>query len=156
MPVVNSCSFIGHLGSDPEKRYDAKGRPIVNFRMAVSNRSKDRETNEWVDDSMWMRVTVFGQAGERRIAAENFFKGIYETDLSAKELLTAVEVPVARKDSAHFFFEFARRHGDYAIAGLAAQVGARLARLASTRAIHFAESLSDASSASRPIVLIVN
>ncbi len=66
-------------------------------------------------------IIVRGQAGERRIAAEDFFTGIYETVLSAQELLVAVELPVARKNSAHFFFEFARRHGDYAIAGLAAQ-----------------------------------
>lgn len=66
-------------------------------------------------------IIVHGQAGERRIAALDFFKGIYETALSAQELLIGVELPVARKNSAHFFFEFARRHGDYAIAGLAAQ-----------------------------------
>jgi carbon-monoxide dehydrogenase medium subunit len=58
---------------------------------------------------------------ERRIAAEEFFRGIYETALSAQELLVGVELPAARKSSIHFFFEFARRHGDYAIAGLAAQ-----------------------------------
>ena len=66
-------------------------------------------------------IVVKGQTGERRIAAEDFFKGIYETDLSPQELLIAVELPVVRKNSAHFFHEFARRHGDYAIAGLAAQ-----------------------------------
>jgi carbon-monoxide dehydrogenase medium subunit len=66
-------------------------------------------------------IIVRGPAGERRIAAEDFFTGIYETVLSAQELLVAVELPVAQKNSAHFFFEFARRHGDYAIAGLAAQ-----------------------------------
>jgi aerobic carbon-monoxide dehydrogenase medium subunit len=66
-------------------------------------------------------IIVRGPAGERRIAAEDFFTGIYETVLSAQELLVAVELPVAGKNSAHFFFEFARRHGDYAIAGLAAQ-----------------------------------
>jgi carbon-monoxide dehydrogenase medium subunit len=66
-------------------------------------------------------IVVRGQAGERRIAAEAFFTGIYETVLSAQELLTAVELPVAPKNSAYFFHEFARRHGDYAITGLAAQ-----------------------------------
>jgi carbon-monoxide dehydrogenase medium subunit len=66
-------------------------------------------------------IIVRGPAGERRIAAEDFFTGIYETVLSAQELLVAVELPLAQKNSAHFFFEFARRHGDYAIAGLAAQ-----------------------------------
>jgi carbon-monoxide dehydrogenase medium subunit len=66
-------------------------------------------------------IIVRGQAGERRVAAGDFFKGIYETDLSARELLVAVELPAARNNAAHFFHEFARRHGDYAIAGLAAQ-----------------------------------
>lgn len=61
------------------------------------------------------------QAGERRIAAADFFKGIYKTALLAQDLLVAVELPVAQKKSAHFFYEFARRHGDYAITGLAAQ-----------------------------------
>jgi aerobic carbon-monoxide dehydrogenase medium subunit len=65
-------------------------------------------------------IVVRSRSGERRIAAAEFFKGIYETALSAQELLVAVELPVARKNSAHFFSEFARRHGDYAIAGLAA------------------------------------
>jgi carbon-monoxide dehydrogenase medium subunit len=66
-------------------------------------------------------IVVRGRTSERRIAAKEFFKGIYETALSADELLVAVELPAMRKNSTHFFHEFARRHGDYAIAGLAAQ-----------------------------------
>jgi carbon-monoxide dehydrogenase medium subunit len=66
-------------------------------------------------------IIARGSGGERRIAAEQFFTGIYETALVPQELLVAVELPVARKDSAHYFQEFARRHGDYAIVGLAAQ-----------------------------------
>jgi carbon-monoxide dehydrogenase medium subunit len=66
-------------------------------------------------------IVVRGPGGERRIAAEEFFTGIYETKLAPQDLLVAIEVPVARKGSAHFFQEFARRHGDYAIVGLAAQ-----------------------------------
>lgn len=77
-------------------------------------------------------VIVCGPHGERRIPAQEFFTGIYETALSPQELLMAVELPVKRKGSAHFFHEFARRHGDYAIVGLAAQsiiVGGRFADL---------------------------
>src|SRR4051812_15084633 len=66
-------------------------------------------------------IIVRGTQGERRIAAQDFFTGIYETALSPQELLVAVELPVAPKQSSHFFHEFARRHGDYAIVGLAAQ-----------------------------------
>jgi carbon-monoxide dehydrogenase medium subunit len=66
-------------------------------------------------------ILVRGQGGERRIAAQEFFTGIYETALWPAELLVAVELPAKPKNSAHFFREFARRHGDYAITGLAAQ-----------------------------------
>ncbi|CAN7429155.1 xanthine dehydrogenase family protein subunit M [Bradyrhizobium sp. LjRoot220] len=66
-------------------------------------------------------IIVRGPCGERRILAQEFFTGIYETALSSQELLVAVELPVVGKNSAHFFHEFSRRHGDYAIVGLAAQ-----------------------------------
>lgn len=62
-----------------------------------------------------------GPGGERRIGANEFFKGIYETALLPQELLVAIELPMAPTSSTHFFREFARRHGDYAIVGLAAQ-----------------------------------
>jgi aerobic carbon-monoxide dehydrogenase medium subunit len=83
-------------------------------------------------------IVIHGQAGERRVPARNFFTGIYETALSADELLTAVELPVARKDSAHFFCEFARRHGDYAIVGAAAQAMVAGDGLADLRLVFFA------------------
>src|SRR5712672_2669654 len=83
-------------------------------------------------------IVVCGQTGERRIAAEEFFTGIYETALSAQELLIAVEVPAAPKNSACFFHEFARRHGDYAIAGLAAQAIVQRGLFTDLRAAFFA------------------
>src|ERR1700709_1074211 len=83
-------------------------------------------------------VIVRGQAGERQVAAKDFFTGIYETALSPEELLVAVELPVARKNSSHFFHEFARRHGDYAIVGLAAQAMVRGDAFAELRLAYFA------------------
>jgi aerobic carbon-monoxide dehydrogenase medium subunit len=83
-------------------------------------------------------IIVSGQAGERRIAAEEFFTGIYETVLSAQELLVAVELPVTQKNTAHFFFEFARRHGDFAIVGLVAQAIMAADRFADLRMAFFA------------------
>jgi carbon-monoxide dehydrogenase medium subunit len=83
-------------------------------------------------------IVVRDQGGERRIAAVDFFRGIYETALSAEELLIAVELPVVRKNSAHFFSEFARRHGDYAITGLAAQAVVDSRVLTDLRLVFFA------------------
>ena len=68
-------------------------------------------------------VVVAGPAGERLVKAERFFKGLFEVDLAPGELVTAVEVPAQLKDQRSVFLELARRHGDYAIIGLAAYRG---------------------------------
>jgi len=82
-------------------------------------------------------IVVRGPAGERRIAAEDFFLGIYETALSESELLVAVEVPTPPLHAAHYFCEFARRHGDYAIVGLAAQAVVDNQKLIDFRPVFF-------------------
>jgi carbon-monoxide dehydrogenase medium subunit len=64
--------------------------------------------------------TIKNRTAERRVNAEQFFKGLFETDLKPGELLVAVEFPVAAKSDRSVFLELARRHGDYAIVGLAA------------------------------------
>jgi carbon-monoxide dehydrogenase medium subunit len=65
-------------------------------------------------------VIARGPKGERRIDADDFFTGLYCTALHPDELLVACEVPLAGADHWYGFNELARRHGDYAIAGLAA------------------------------------
>ncbi len=62
-------------------------------------------------------IVAHSAKGERRIAAGDFFRGIYETALAADEMIVAVEVP-KQAGRAHAFREIARRHGDYAIAGV--------------------------------------
>jgi carbon-monoxide dehydrogenase medium subunit len=64
-------------------------------------------------------LVLKGRAGERRVTAEAFFKGLFETALEPGELLVSVEFPVARAGDKSAFVELARRHGDYAIVGLA-------------------------------------
>jgi aerobic carbon-monoxide dehydrogenase medium subunit len=83
-------------------------------------------------------IVIIGPAGERRAPAKGFFTGIYDTVLSPQELLVAVELPVARKNSQHFFCEFARRHGDYAIVGIAAQAVMENGILTDLRPVFFA------------------
>jgi carbon-monoxide dehydrogenase medium subunit len=58
--------------------------------------------------------------GEREVKAEDFFKGLFETDLRAGELILAVKFPVPQQKPATAFSELARRHGDFALVGLAA------------------------------------
>jgi CO/xanthine dehydrogenase FAD-binding subunit len=69
--------------------------------------------------------------GERWIAAENFSTGLFATALEPDELLVEVVVPAAPGRAGFGFAEMARRHGDYALAGVAVRVtldeGGRLA-----------------------------
>lgn len=64
-------------------------------------------------------VSVRGPRGERRVAASDFFTDLYTTDLQPDELLLGADVPVATAADWFGFDELARRHGDYAVAGLA-------------------------------------
>ncbi len=77
-------------------------------------------------------MVVHGPSGERVISADDFFLGLYETALAPGELLVAVEIPLPAAGSRHAFGEFARRHGDYAMAGLALMRGPE-----GTRVVYF-------------------
>ena len=68
------------------------------------------------------RFSVRSQAGERWVEATEFFTGLFATALLPGELLSAVEIPARPARSGHAFLEIARRHGDYALAGVATQV----------------------------------
>ena len=64
-------------------------------------------------------IRVTGPAGERLIAARDFFTGVYSTALRPDEILTGVDVPVRHAQDVFAFDELSRRSGDYAIVGLA-------------------------------------
>jgi carbon-monoxide dehydrogenase medium subunit len=61
-------------------------------------------------------------AGERSIPAAEFFKGMLETALGPDELLVEIALPPLPERSGTSFLEMARRHGDYALVGVAAVV----------------------------------
>ena len=68
------------------------------------------------------RFTVRGEAGERTLAAREFFRGYLTTALAPTELLAEVWFPSALPGTGAAWIEFARRHGDYALVGVAAVV----------------------------------
>jgi aerobic carbon-monoxide dehydrogenase medium subunit len=80
--------------------------------------------------------TLRRSTAERRLSAASFFTGLFATALEPDELLVAVAVPATPARGGWAFAEVARRHGDYALLGVAAHVqldgagtcsGARLA-----------------------------
>lgn len=67
-------------------------------------------------------VVARGPRGERRLGAAELFETYLTTTLAPDEVLTEIRLP-AMPDGAGFAFEeFARRHGDFAIVGIAAAV----------------------------------
>jgi carbon-monoxide dehydrogenase medium subunit len=65
---------------------------------------------------------VRGQSGQRVIPAAQWFEGYLTTARRPDELLVEVRFPAARPDTGVSFEEVARRHGDFAIVGLAASL----------------------------------
>jgi carbon-monoxide dehydrogenase medium subunit len=82
-------------------------------------------------------VEAVGPNGKRTIRAQDFFQGLFETALGSQDVLTAVRFPAATKDTRIGFAELARRHGDYAIVGLAACARADGKRLSDVRLAFF-------------------
>lgn len=60
--TVNKSILIGNLGADPEIRQANSGTSVGNLRIATSERVKRGE--EWVEETEWHRVTVFGRTAE--------------------------------------------------------------------------------------------
>jgi single-strand DNA-binding protein len=65
--------IIGNLGADPEMRYTPNGRPVTQFNVAVNQNTRNQQTGEWVEETDWFRVTVWGDRAER--TAEQLRKG---------------------------------------------------------------------------------
>ncbi len=65
------------------------------------------------------RFRAQGSTGERSIPAAEFFKGMLETALEPGELLVEIAVPPLPASTGTAFLEVARRHGDYAMVGVA-------------------------------------
>jgi carbon-monoxide dehydrogenase medium subunit len=82
-------------------------------------------------------VEIAGANGRRTVKADDFFKGLFETALGPREMLTAIRIPAARPDIRYGFAELARRHGDYALVGLAASARAEGRSLTDVRLAFF-------------------
>ena len=82
-------------------------------------------------------VDIAGPAGKRTVKADDFFHGLFETAVGACDVLTAIRVPAATSATRVGFAELARRHGDYAMVGLAAAARANGKNLTDVRLAFF-------------------
>lgn len=68
------------------------------------------------------RFKVESITGTRWVDAEDFFVGLFTVDLQPEEVLTEVVIPTPPDRAGWAFDEIARRHGDFALVGVAAVV----------------------------------
>ena len=84
------------------------------------------------------RLVIESGRGRRTVEAAAFFQGLYRTALAPDEILVAAEIPRAPPEARHGFAELARRHGDYAMIGLAANATLRGGVFDAVKLVYFA------------------
>jgi single-strand DNA-binding protein len=55
--------LVGNCGREPELRFTTTGTAVCDFSLAVNKRVK--QGDEWVDETTWFKITVWGADGER-------------------------------------------------------------------------------------------
>jgi len=70
-------------------------------------------------------ISTASLSGFRSVPASKFFRGVYDTALAHDELISRIEIPLPPDGWTWSFDEVSRRHGDFAVAGIA--LGVRLA-----------------------------
>ena len=68
------------------------------------------------------QVVITGSGGERVMSPDDFFVTFLTTALQPTEMLTEVRFPKIPPEAGWAFIEFSRRHGDFAIVGVAAML----------------------------------
>lgn len=72
MAGLNKVMLIGNLGADPEVKYTPSGTAVTNFRIATSEKWKDKE-GKVQERTEWHRIVTFGKLAE--ICGEYLVKG---------------------------------------------------------------------------------
>ena len=62
--TVNKVILLGRLGADPEIRFMPSGAAVANLRLATNDGYKDKQTGQFVENTEWHRVVVFGKQAE--------------------------------------------------------------------------------------------
>ena len=71
------------------------------------------------------RLGVIGPRGRRSLRAADFFRGYLSTALEPDEILVEAWLPALAPCAGQAWLEFARRHGDFALAGVAVSLSLR-------------------------------
>lgn len=96
-----------------------RNRGTVGGNIAHADPASELPAVMWALDA---QLKLQSASGERRVAVPDFFVGMFATDMEPEEMLIEIEIPAMPPRSGWAFREIARRHGDYALVGVAATV----------------------------------
>src|SRR5262249_32835107 len=106
--IARAMPHIGHPA--------IRNRGTVGGSIALAGPAAERPAGP---PALGGEVEIAGADGRRTVKADDLFKGLFETALGPRDVLTAIRVPGATAETRIGFAELARRHGDYAMIGLA-------------------------------------
>jgi carbon-monoxide dehydrogenase medium subunit len=104
--LARATPFIGH--------FQIRNRGTVGGSIAHADPAAEYPAVALALDA---ELEALGPNGARTIPAAEFFTGLWESALEADELLTGASFPIWSGRSGFAIEEFARRHGDFALAG---------------------------------------
>ena len=83
-------------------------------------------------------ILVSGQNGDRSIKANDFYLGLFDTAINQDEIVIGIKYPLLKQEQVILFDEVCRRHGDYAMAGLIANVNKDGGKVNDLNLVYFA------------------
>ena len=83
-------------------------------------------------------ITLVGLKGTRTVSANDFYYGLFETEIKDDEILTNIKYPLLKSNQKIIFDEIYRRHGDYAMAGLIANIEILHSKIDNLKLVFFA------------------
>jgi carbon-monoxide dehydrogenase medium subunit len=112
LPVLaEALPFIGHVS--------IRNRGTIGGSVAHADASAEIAA---VAVATGAEMVVRSAESERVVPADEFFVGHFTTSIADDELLTEVRIPSGPAGAGWAFYEIARRHGDFALVGVAAMV----------------------------------
>lgn len=127
LPLLpQAAAFIGHAG--------IRNRGTLGGSLAFADPAAELPA---CTVALGATISVVGPDGRRDVAAEDFFTGLMETALRPGELITGVRFPAAALGTRTVIDELSRRHGDFAVAGLAIAASMDGRRVGEARVVYF-------------------
>jgi single-strand DNA-binding protein len=85
MPSFNRITIVGHVGRAPELKYTQSNIAFCTFSVATSKRWKDKNTDEWKENTTWHRVKAWRYDAEKAAKLDKGSLVLVEGTLESEE-----------------------------------------------------------------------